>query len=98
MSNAATLQKVKTALQISYSDFDATLNDLIDAAVADLGIAGITGDSVELTNPLIINAVISYVAMNWSETKDYTRWKDAYETQKGQLWSSTGYTVWSGES
>lgn len=98
MSDTATLQKVKKALQISYSDFDDTLNNLIDAAVADLGVAGITGDSVQLTDPLTLNAVISYVAMNWSETKDYTRWKDAYETQKGQLWAATGYTVWSGES
>jgi hypothetical protein len=98
MSDAATLQKVKRALQISYSDFDTTIDDLIDAAVADLGIAGITGESVALSDPLVLNAVISYVGMNWSETKDYQRYKDAYETQKGQLWSSTGYTDWSGES
>lgn len=98
MSDAVTLQKVKKALQIAYSDFDTTIDDLIDAAVADLGIAGITGESVALSDPLVLNAVISYVAMNWSETKDYQRYKDAYETQKGQLWAASSYTDWSGMS
>lgn len=99
MSDTATLQKVKKRLGISYSSEDDMLNDMIDAAVADLGIAGITGESVQLSNPLILQAVIAYVGMNWPENReDYALWAESYEKQKGQLWSSTGYTVWSGES
>lgn len=99
MSDTATLQKVKKRLGISYSSEDDSLNDMIDAAVADLANAGITGESVQLSNPLILQAVIAYVGMNWPENKeDYEMWAESYASQKAKLWSATGYTVWSGES
>mgnify|MGYP000672228719 CR=1 FL=1 len=38
------LEKVKLALRITTDAFDSEIQDLIDAALADLGIAGVTPD------------------------------------------------------
>lgn len=46
------LDKVKLALRITTTAFDSELNDLIAAALADLGLAGVT--TLTETDPLII--------------------------------------------
>ena len=43
------LDRVKLALLITGDDFDSELNDLIDAAAKDLGIAGV--DALVISNP-----------------------------------------------
>lgn len=93
-TSPAILQKVKKALRVSYSNFDDELNDLIDAAFADLGIAGANGEMIINTDPLTIRAVITYCKMNFGEPEDYDKLKASYDEQKAQLSMATGYTVW----
>lgn len=88
------IDKVKMALRISTNAFDTELTDLIESAVADLGIAGITNE--ELTDPLIRRAVITFCKANFGEHADYDRLKKAYDEQKSQLMTATGYTDWGG--
>ncbi len=84
--------KVKLALRVVTNDFDEEIEDLIDAACLDMGIAGIV--DTDTTDPLIIRAVITYCKMNFGEPDEYERLKSAYDEQKAQLGMATGYTDW----
>lgn len=86
------LEKVKLALRMKTTAFDDEINDLIAAALADLGIAGVT--TLTETDPLIIRAVITYCRANFGQPDDYDRLKAAYDEQKSQLRTATGYTDW----
>lgn len=88
------LESVKLALRISTAAFDSELNTLIQAALMDMGVAGVT-ESDE-TNALILRAVITYCKMNFGEPDDYDRLKRSYDEQKAQLVTATGYTDWGG--
>lgn len=91
--------KVKLALRITTNAFDNEITDLINAAVLDLGIAGVLEDvaTVDSTNALIIRAVTTYCKLHFGNPseKDYDRLKASYDEQKAQLATSTGYTEWS---
>lgn len=86
------LAKIKLALRITTNAFDAELTDLAAAALLDMGIAGVTNDSV--TDPLIIRAVITYCKMHFGQPDEYDRLKKSYDEQKAQLATATGYTDW----
>lgn len=86
------LDKVKLALRIMTAAFDSEINDLIDAALADLGLAGVT--ELDESDPLIIRAVTTYCRANFGQPDDYERMKAAYNEQKAQLQMATGYTDW----
>lgn len=86
------LNKVKTALRIVTDDFDDEILDLIQAALLDLGIAGVTND--DTTNALIIRAVTTYCKAHFGEPDQYDRLKSSYDEQKAQLSMATGYTAW----
>lgn len=87
------LAKVKVALRIVTTDFDDELTDLINAAVRDMNLAGVS--ETALTDPLIIRAVITYCKMNFGEPDQYDRLKQSYDEQKAQMGMATGYTTWS---
>lgn len=89
-----TLNKVKTALRISTQAFDSELTDLCEAALADLGIAGVNGENVAFTDPLVLRAVITYCKVNFGEPDEYERLKRSYDEQKAQLGTATGWTIW----
>lgn len=93
----ALLDKAKSVLDITSNTFNDEISDLIDAALADLGIAGVETDWVSNEDPLIIRAVLTYVKVNFGEPSDavYTRLKASYDEQKAALQMSTGYTEWS---
>lgn len=63
------LDKVKLALRITTTKYDSELTDLINAAKADLGIAGVvvpvTTDST--LDILIQKAIITYCKLNFGE-------------------------------
>lgn len=84
-------EKVKTALRISTTALDGEIRDLINAALADLGIAGVHGSESDF---LIVRAVITYCRANFSQTEDYAQFKASYDEQKAQLQMATDYTDW----
>lgn len=86
------LEKAKLVLRITTEDFDDEIKDLIDAAKADLGIAGVI--NVNETDPLIIRAVLTYVKCHFGDQDDFDRYSKAYDSMKAQLMTATGYTHW----
>ncbi len=91
------LQKCMSMLGVTDTEYEDEIQDLIDAAKADLGIAGVTKADVE-TDPLVKKAIKTYVAMNFGEgtggPDNHQQLRESYETQKKQLKTATGYTDW----
>ena len=90
------IDKVRNALRISTITNDALnqeLEDLIEAAKLDLGIAGVViPDTIDA---LVTKAIITYCKMSFGLPEDYDRLKKSYDEQKAQLVTATGYTTWS---
>lgn len=86
------IDKIKMALRITTSAFDDELNDLIEAAQSDLGIAGVTLPA-EL-DAICNRAIITYCKVHFGEPDEYDRLKASYDEQKAQLSMCTGYTEW----
>lgn len=82
------LTAVKLALRISTTAYDDEIQALINAAYADLGIAGIHDLDYD---PLVVQAVKTYVRMNFGSPSDYDRLKRSYDEQKAQMQTATGY-------
>lgn len=93
MADSTILAAVKLSLRITTTAFDSEISDLIDAALLDLGVAGVTED--DTTNALIRRAVTTYVRLHFGQPDDYDRLKASYDEQKAQMSMSTGYTDWS---
>lgn len=89
----AKLEAVRLALRISTSKYDSELLDLMNAAVLDLGIAGVVVP--EEIDSLVTMAVKTYCKMNFGLPEDYDKLKKSYDEQKAQLSNATGYTKWS---
>lgn len=93
------LQKVRLALRITTGAFDSEIEDLIAAALADLGLAGVSGGGAAAgEDPLLTRAVITYCRAHFGQPEDYDRLKAAYDEQKAQLQMATGYTDWGREA
>lgn len=86
------LEKVKLALRIVTDKYDSELNDLIDAAKLDLGIAGVTVP--DTLDALVSKAIITYCKMSFGLPEDWDRLKRSYDEQKAQLSNASGYTDW----
>lgn len=91
------LAKIKLALRVTTALFDSQLTDLINAALLDLNIGGANGPGVVVSDPLVLQAVITYCRLHFGEPDDADRIKKAYDEQKAQLATATGYTVWAAE-
>lgn len=83
------LEAVKLALRITAQAYDQELELLIQAALDDLGIAGVASDLTDA--PLIRRAVITYCRLHFGSPPDYDRLKASYDEQKAQLQMATGY-------
>ena len=94
MATDTTLSGVKLALRITVNDYDSELSDLILAAKQDLGVAGVVLPAG--LDPIVRRAVITYCKMYFSSMTpaEYTHVKAAYDEQKAQLATCTGYTNW----
>lgn len=92
------LTKVKLALRITTNAFDSEIEDLIEAAKIDLGIAGVNipVTTFEATDIIISKAIITYCKLNFGsiDRHEYDRLKASYDEQKAQLSMTTGYTTW----
>lgn len=86
------LDQVKTALRIVTTAYDSELSSLINAAMLDLGIAGVV--LPETLDDICKRAIITYCKMSFGLPEDYDRLKRSYDEQKAQLVTATGYTDW----
>lgn len=92
MTAAQMLAATKLALRITTTTFDSEITNLLNAAMLDLGVAGVeVPDSLDT---LVQQACITYVRMNFGQPDDYDRLKKSYDEQKAQLSTCTGYTDW----
>ena len=92
MADVYLIEKAKMAKRITTDKFDDEVDRLLDAAMLDLGVAGVTlPDSVDA---LVEQAAITYFCMNFREPANYDRLKRSYDEQKAQLSTCTGYTTW----
>ena len=79
------------ALRVTTSAYDNEINEYIDSAKLDLGIAGVeTADNDSLIN----KAIMTYVRMSFGSPANYDKLKASYDEQKAQLSNATGYTDW----
>ncbi len=88
------LEQVKLALRITTDAYDLELQNLIYAALGDLGIAGV--EILSEMDPLILRAVITYCKVQFGDATEgqWDRLKASYDEQKAQLSTATGYTDW----
>ena len=92
MANNNQLEKTKLALRITTDVFDSEITGLIDAAMLDMGIAGVIIPST--LTAIVDVAITTYVKMHFGQPDDYDRLKKSYDEQKAQLTTCTGYTDW----
>ena len=86
------LEKVKLALRITTDAFDSELQELIEAAKLDLGIAGVVVPTE--IDAIVSRAITTYCKIHFGEPDEYDRLKASYDEQKAQLSMATGYTAW----
>ena len=92
MTAETMLAAAKMALRITTTAFDTEIENLLNAALLDLGVAGVIVPAE--INALVQQACITYVRMNFGQPDDYDRVKRSYDEQKAQLSTCTGYTDW----
>ena len=88
-----TLEAVKLAMRVVTTEFDTEIQTLIESAKSDMGIAGVEIPTTD--EPIVNRAVITYCKAHFGEPDEYDRLKRAYDEQKAQLSTATGFTVWS---
>ena len=84
------LQAVKLALRVVTDAYDDEITALINSAIADIGITGTDADSL-VNDPLVTQAIKTYVRLNFGSPSDYDRLKRSYDEQKAQLQTCSGY-------
>lgn len=93
---ATLLATVKQAMRISTDAYNDSITQLINAAIKDIGVVGVSFESTT-TDTLLIQAVITYCRLNFGTPSDYDRLKASYDEQKAQLISCTGYGLPGGD-
>ena len=86
------LDLVKKSLRITSDVYNDELNNLIDSAQLDLGIAGVTLPTK--LDAICKTAICTYCKLHFGSPDDYDRLKASYDEQKAQLSMTTGYTDW----
>lgn len=82
----------KLAARVTTTAFDDQVSQLLNAALLDLGIAGVEVPAT--LDAIVKQAAITYFLMHFGQPDDYDRLKASYDEQKGQLATATGYTDW----
>lgn len=86
------VQSAKLALRITTNVFDEQINDLVQAAIIDLGIAGVAVSAP--VDAIVRLACVTFVRMHFGQPDEYDRLKASYDEQKAQLSMATNYTDW----
>ena len=91
----ALIDDVKKVMRITNTAHDTELTDLINAAIADLKLTGITAESAVTTDTLIKRAVMIYVKTNfgWDNT-DMEKLQKSYDLLKWHLTLSGDYSFY----
>ncbi|MEE1171656.1 MAG: DNA-packaging protein [Ruminococcus sp.] len=92
MVDQSLIYSAKMAARITTDFYDVEVERLLNAAMLDLGVAGVVIPS-ELDD-LVSQAAITYFLMNFGQPDNYDRLKASYDEQKAQLSTKTGYTQW----
>lgn len=87
------LAEVKPALRVTTTEFDTEIQGLIDAAVADLILAGVIPEKAQnTTDPLIKRAVVTYCKAHFGyDNPDADRLMKAYDLLKQHLTLAEDY-------
>ena len=91
----AILNDVKVALRIAATtaDFDTEIQDLINAAIADLKMAGVVDDKAVDSDALIKRAIVTYCKSHFGyDNPDADRFIESYLMLKKHLSLSVDYT------
>lgn len=91
----AILDDVKVALRIAATtnDFDTEIQDLINAAIADLKMAGVVADKAVDSDALIKRAIVTYCKSHFGyDNPDAERFLESYLMLKRHLVLSVDYT------
>ena len=92
MASATLIAAAEKALRIVTTSFEDEIGSLLDAALLDMGVAGV--EVPDEIDALVQQAAITYVKMNFGHPDEYERLKRSYDEQKAQLATCTGYTNW----
>jgi len=93
----ALLDDVKLALRITSSAFDSEVQDLIDAAKADLQLSGVHPDRLNDDDPLIRRAIVTYAKAHFGyDNPEAERFQRSYDMLKAHLTLSQEYTAGDG--
>jgi len=92
MVDEALIYSAKMAARITTDYYDVEVERLLDAAMLDMGVAGVVIPS-DIDN-LVRQAAITYFLMHFGQPDNYERLKRSYDEQKAQLSTKTGYTTW----
>lgn len=92
MVDEALIYSAKMAGRITTDFYDVEVERLLNAAMLDLGVAGVVIPSE--VDDLVRQAAITYFLMNFGQPDNYDRLKASYDEQKAQLSTKTGYTRW----
>lgn len=87
MASTTMLAAAKLALRLTTTAYDDEIGRLIDSAYLDMAVAGVP----EAEDALVKTAVITYVRANFGSPSDYDRLKKAYDEQKAQMQTASGY-------
>ena len=86
------IMQAKKARRITTDAFDDEVSRLLEAAMLDLGVAGV--EVPEQLDALVSQAAITYFMANFGEPESFDRLKRSYDEQKAQLSMHTGHTNW----
>lgn len=92
MADATLVLNAKLAARITTTAFDSQVNNLLDAALLDMGVAGV--EVPDTLDALVETAAITYFLMHFGQPDNYDRLKASYDEQKAQLVTATDYTDW----
>ena len=92
MADTTLVSAAKLAARITTTAFDSQVSTLLDAAMLDMGVAGV--EVPETMDAIVQQAAITYFLMHFGEPDQYDRLKKSYDEQKAQLSTCTGYTDW----
>lgn len=96
MQNMQLLTAVKRYIRVSNNSKDEEIYELIEAAKADMSVAGI--DRIDEADPLIIQAIKDYCRANfgYGDNVDKAYYQERYDKQKSTLSTSSKYHNYGG--